>query len=624
MLKRILVLISMTSLLAACGAGGGSAGDPPFGGGGGGGGGGGATGAAAVDVLTSSPQVGSGGDQVTISAIVKGAGNVSLPKTTVVFSTDSGILTDAATTTDDAGVATAKLSAGAAKGNRSIRVSATSGSAAGFVVVEVTGTTLAFSGATTIPLAKVEQVSVKATDSKGLPISGLAVAVSSSLGNGLSSASLTTDVQGNALVSYTATRSGNDQLTFSGGGTTATAAITISGEDFVFVSPAANAQIPVNTPQQVTVRYLVGGAPQAGRTVNFAATAGTLSAPSAVTDGSGQATVTVTSSTSSPATVRATLQPGASAQADLPVEFVAVTPASLVLQVSPTAIGPNASGSAQQAGVIATVRDASGNPVKGVTVNFNRQADPSQGNLSQASAVTDSSGQASVQYISGAQTTSSNGVVLRGTVASAPSVFGQATLTVNQSALFIGLGTGNTIANVPGDDTTYLKNWTVSVTDANGQPVANVRLTMKVLPTSYLKGTLAWNGTAWVYASGVVTCTNEDDGAGTLANAFNGVLDAGEDFNGSGTLEPGNVIIVSPREVTTGTDGRALISLTYAESYVPWVRVRLRAEAVVSGTESSKEAVFTVSGAASDFSTVSNPPAGVISPFGTGPCNVPN
>jgi hypothetical protein len=109
-----------------------------------------------------------------------------------------------------------------------------------------------------------------------------------------------------------------------------------------------------------------------------------------------------------------------------------------------------------------------------------------------------------------------------------------------------------------------------------------------------------------------------------LANAFNGVLDAGEDFNGSGTLEPGNVIIVSPREVTTGTDGRALISLTYAESYVPWVRVRLRAEAVVSGTESSKEAVFTVSGAASDFSTVSNPPAGVISPFGTGPCNVPN
>ena len=38
----------------------------------------------------------------------------------------------------------------------------------------------------------------------------------------------------------------------------------------------------------------------------------------------------------------------------------------------------------------------------------------------------------------------------------------------------------------------------------------------------------------------------------------------------------------------TGTDGRATITLLYAESYVPWIKVKLVAQAIVSGTESSK------------------------------------
>ncbi|HWI12305.1 MAG TPA: Ig-like group 1 domain-containing protein, partial [Burkholderiaceae bacterium] len=121
-------------------------------------------------------------------------------------------------------------------------------------------------------------------------------------------------------------------------------------------------------------------------------------------------------------------------------------------------------------------------------------------------------------------------------------------------------------------------------------------------------------------------CTNED------AN-YNGVLDAGEDFNGSGSLDPGNVISVSTTGTSSGSSsgtvktdstGRATISLIYAESYAPWVQVKLRAEAVVSGTESSKEATFWVTGLASDFSDQTVPPAGVDSPFGENPCNVPN
>jgi Bacterial Ig-like domain (group 1) len=583
--------------------------------------------AAAINVLASSPQVGSGGDQVTISAIVTGAGNVSLPSTAVTFATTSGILTGASATTDSTGVATATLAAGASKSNRSITVTVTSGTATGTVTVQVVGTSLAFSGASTVPLSQSSTLSLKATDSKGIAIAGLPITVASTLGNGLSAPTLSTDGQGNASVVYTATKSGTDQLAFSGGGATASATMLISEVDFVFVSPSPATLIPVGTAQTVTVRYRLNGAPVANQVVNFAATAGVFTSATAPTDANGLASVSLSSSSASPATVQASFQllNGAAAQATLPIQFVALTPATLVLQVSPTAVAPNAAGSTlQQAQLIATVKDAQLNPVKGIVVNFNRLADPSGGNLSQASATTDSSGQASVQYISGALTTSSNGVKLRASVANTPAVLGDASLTVNQSALFIALGTGNTISNL--DPNTYNKDWTVYVTDANGIAVPNVTLTIKVLPVTYGKGNLSYysdaktsptGATGWSYALGSVFCPNED-------RNYNGTLDAGEDDNFDGKLQPGNVILVTPGTVQTNAQGRATVSLQYAESYVPWVRVTLRAEAVVSGTESSKEATFTVVGVSTDFTDAANPPAGTTSPFGVNPCGVAN
>lgn len=608
-----LLSFAAMAFVAGCGGGGGDAGTSPFPGGGGGGGGGGTSTVASIEVLSSSPQVGSGGDTVDITAIVKDSGNASLAATAVTFTADSGTLTDVVTTTDASGVATAKLSAGANKVTRVITVQVKSGDVTSNVQVAVTGTTLTVSGATTVALGGEETLSVKVTDSKGAGIAGVAVDVSSGLGNGLSATSLTTDPQGSASVVYTATKSGTDTITFSGAGDTETTSILISGEDFVFVSPAANTLIPVDTSRSVSVRYRSGGAPQAGRTVNFASTAGTLSASSAVTNASGVATVSVRSSTASPATLQATLQGGA-AQATLPIEFVATVPASIVAQVTPAAVGPNAEGSTeQQAQVLATVRDANNNPVKGVTVNFSRLVDPSGGNLSQASAVTNSSGQATVQYISGPLTTSSNGVTIVTTVASNDTITDQATLTVNQSALFIALGTGNQISNYDLD--TYQKTWTVYVTDANGIAVSNARLTVKLLPLKYGKGFLAWDGSSYA-RTGALLCQNEDLN-------YNGVLDAGEDFNGSDTLQPGNVVSVSPSTLTTNADGRGTIVLRYAESYVPWMEVRLRVEALVSGTESSNQADFELPGLATDFTNRTNPPAGLRSPFGIRACNLP-
>ncbi len=80
-------------------------------------------------------------------------------------------------------------------------------------------------------------------------------------------------------------------------------------------------------------------------------------------------------------------------------------------------------------------------------------------------------------------------------------------------------------------------------------------------------------------------------------------------------LWPGNVIAVSPSIVQTA-NGLATLSLAYAEWFAPWVELRLTASASVAGTESRTDAVFVVTGLASDFTVQTNPPAGVVSPFG--------
>ena len=642
----------LVSFLAACGGGGGDAGTSPFGSGsttsgcsaspapsGSGVSGTSSTciaaGATSVDVLTSATTVNSGGDTVKITAVVKGAGNVGLAGAAVGFSADSGNLTGASATTDSTGTATATFTTGSDRSNRAVTVTVTAGKASGKVLLDVIGTKITFNGATTIPLAGTASLPVTVVDARGTPISGQMLAVTSSLNNGLSATTVTTNALGVATVDYTATNAGADTIKFVGGGTSATSTIQISAASFAFESPAASAQVNVATSSLVTVRYLVSGAPQAGSTINFSTTAGTLSTNTAVTDATGRASVNISSATASPAVVQATVQ-GAAVQATVPIVFVARVPSAIIAQASPTALAPNAAGSVtQQAQVLATVRDAVGNPVSGALVSFTRVVDPSGGSLSQPSQTTDLNGQATVQYISGAIATASNGVQIRAQVvgsavatcaAAATGCNKDAALTVNQSALFIALGTGNEIGNL--DPQTYRKDYTVYVTDSNGVPVPNINLTIKALPTRYRKGRLVFDSLVggWVYAAGVVTCVNED------AN-YNGVLDAGEDINGDGRLQPGNVISVttavsatpgSSGIAKTDASGRATITLLYAESYVPWVEIRLVAQAIVAGTESSTDTVFFPPGVAADFTSSTNPPAGTTSPFGTNGCTVPN
>lgn len=575
-----------------------------------------------IELLASQPSINTGGDQVTVSAFVKDASNIARVGVPVAWSVDLGRLSSITTVTDNNGLARATLDAGSNKANRTAVVTATSGAARQTLNLPVTGTKLSFSGATTTAAGSTLMLSFTAADSKQVAIPGVVLTLASALGNGVPT-TVTTDGAGQASVQYTATRPGNDTVTVTGAGASVTVNLTITGsdEDLAFVTPAAASRVVVNTPQTLTVRYRKAGVPQANVQIDLAATIGALSATRVATDAAGQASVTVRSSFAGSSMISATLV-GSAVQGTLPVSFIATTPANLVLQVTPSALAPNQVGStAQQATLVAKVIDSSGNPVAGATVNFSQAADPSGGVLQQASAVTDTNGQATVQYLSGATPTANNAVRLQASVASSSAVTpGTATLTVNQSALFIALGTGNTITNF--NPETYEKNWTVYVTDATGVRVPGVPVTVKVIPNYYAKGRLVWSeaDSRWIYHPGSVTptvvpaspleCPNED------RNNLNGVLDAGEDSNGDGTLTPGNVVALTASTVTTDANGMATITMRYAELYASWIGVRLTATAIVSGTESTSFKDFPLDVLAGDYSVKTVSPAGVFSPFG--------
>ena len=571
---------------------------------------GGAT-ATAIEVLAGATSVGTGGEGVQVRAFVKDAANNALSGVPVTFVASTGTLTNVSATTDASGVATATFNAGADKSNRVATVTVSSGAVTSTLSLPVAGTRLTLSGPSSLIRNATAAFDIVVTDSRNNVVAGVPVTVSSSLGNPVVPVGAnTTDANGQVRFNYTARNPGTDALVFSAAGASVapSPALVISGQNFAFISPVPSTTVAVNTAQPVRVR-LEGVTPLAGNVINFAATGGTLSSPSATTDASGEATVSVSSSSAGPITVQATVA-GTATTTTLPLLVVSTVPSRLVLQVTPTALAPNTGGStANQAQVVARVTDAAGNPVQGITVNFTRLTDPSGGNLLQASATTDASGQATVAYRAGSESTANNGVVLRAAVADSPGVAGTVSLTVNQTSLFIALGTGNVIENL--DPQTYKKDWVVYVTDSNGIPVNGATLTIKAIPAAYRTGRLAWNGTVWAYAGTIYSCRNED------ANT-NGVRDPGEDDNGDGVLWPGNVISVTPGTVQT-VNGRATVSLIYAESYAPWVDMRLTASATVSGTESQTEVRFVVSGLASDFNSESVPPAGVVSPFNLRP-----
>lgn len=614
----------LSAALASCGGGGGNTITDPDGGGGGG------PQVGTVQVLAASPQLQSdqsGATTVAITAQVKDAQNVLLADVPVTFSASSGSVVATQGTTDSAGMATALLSNSTDPTNRQITVTATAGGLSGSVVVNVVGTTITVAGPASLVLGAAGQYTVVVKDSKGMGVPGATATVASAAGNTLSAASLTTDGTGNVSFSLTGSNPGNDTLTVSALGQTATQTVSVSGDSFAFTVPTAGTEILLGNVQVLTVRWTKNGVAQAGKTINFSSTRGSLSAGTAVTDASGDATVTISANTSGPAVVTATNPDSTSTTVN--IEFVATSVNSIVLQASPLTVGAG-----EQSELIAIVRDANNNLVKNKTVEFRIDTDITGGSVSPGTAITDSQGRAGAVYTGGSTSSPANGVVVKAVV-QGTAIEATVNLTVARQELFLTLGTGNTLFEPT--TATYAKEWVIFVSDVDGSPITGKPVQATIRSRRYGEGTLVWGGSAWTYAPGAIVpstpaaCVDED------ANK-NGQLDPLEDFNGNTKLEAGNVALVAAvpdsasaqnpcasavaqgtaANLVTNGQGMARMCVLYPQNYAWWVEATLTAKAAVTGgTEFSESSVFTLDVLADDISDENVVPPNVESPFGT-------
>jgi hypothetical protein len=601
---RMFLLAAASFLLAACGGGDnsivGASGGP------------GAT-VGSLQLLTSSPQIPSDGTAAaTITALVRDQNNNVMKDVAVTFQASSGALSvPSAAKTDENGVVTAKLNTAGDPTNRAITVSGLAGtSTQANVVVNVIGTALTITGPSSLPLSSTGNYSVLLTSAGGAGIPNQSLTISSARSNGLSATQLTTDVKGQAAFTMNATNGGNDTITATALGISATQTVAVSADSFKFTTPAAATEVSLGSNVVVTVQWQQNGTGVANSPINFATTRGTLSSATVNTDGTGSASVTVSANNAGPAVITAVNSSNTSIQ--LQIEFVATTPVTLDLQADPFTVTANG-----QSTLTAVVRDAAGNLVKNQHVNF-VLTDTTGGSLSVAQAVTNSQGRAQTFYNATSTTSRVDGVRVDATVQGSPAVTDFVALTVAQRQVFISMGTGNSILEP--NETQYQDPWVIQITDAQGNGVNLVDVNVSVLSRRYWDGIRAWNGVIWETVEGTEAgpiggCSDEDINR-------NGILDPGEDLNANGRIEAGNIALVAAHgggaaNVKTDANGFAFVDVFYAQQYAYWLEVTLEARASVQGTEFSERSTFLLPGIAKDFNQENVEPPGIVSPFGT-------
>jgi hypothetical protein len=262
-------------------------------------------------------------------------------------------------------------------------------------------------------------------------------------------------------------------------------------------------------------------------------------------------------------------------------------------------------------------------PIKNVRVRFDTADDPNLigGRFSTGAGAilySDANGVVTTAYIPGSRSSPTDGVTVRacyGATDSDPNLLNCATfafvrLTVVSEPLGVSIGTNETITV---SELSYTKRFLVSVADSAGNAKADVGLSVSLDLPQFRKGFYSVVGTAWTKVGGdAAICSNEDVNR-------NGVLEAGEDRNGNQRLDPGRsdvtVRLLSPR---TGTDGTAIVEITYAKSFGSWVDAWITVAASgVSGTEGRATFVLApVPVDAASIRDIETPPAYRVSPYG--------
>lgn len=594
-LVKIITPIALAISLAACG------GDATFGGKGGADGSGGTTTqgqqAKKIELTVSNRQLSSDGSvPVIITAIAKNENNNAIQGADVTFKVDN----DATITPDTEGegsVKTAKLTPGVAK-NRTLKVTVSSGKASESITVDVVGTAVIIDGPASITVNKEIPFVLKLKDGADKPISNEEVVLTSTAGNTIKTDSnYETDANGEIAFTVMGLQSGNDTLVAKVLGTSLEKEIEISPDEFVL--SGFSKEININTSQMIKFVWKKSGEPQKNKTINVSTTRGNLTQNQVITNEQGEATIDLSSTTAGSTVITATAD-GGGLSTTLNAEFIATTPAYLDTQADPTLITPNGSST-----IISRIRDINDNPVKNKIIDF-RLEDTVNGTLSASTAVTDSLGRASISYTAGDASSEKDGVKINTFIQGYEGIVqsDQITLTVGSNALRIVLGEDHLLSS---DAIYYIKQFGVIVTDSAGNPVKEQKVDFTINPIAYYKGLMIPSGDQWVpdYRA---TCPAEDVDK-------DGKLDAGEDINGNGRLDPTHDAAVTGSGVTD-ENGKIVVQVVYPKSRALWSEQRITSSVIVNGTEFIEQTDFTLPISAGDAGDLEVSPPNKKSPYG--------
>jgi len=411
----------------------------------------------------------------TVTATVTSSSGQPLQGKQVGFSATAGSFGSSTATTDANGLATVTYTAPATAG--SVTLTASSGGYSSSATVTVSAGTATAVNLTAAPATvapkRVSSITAVVTDAGGNGVPNHAVQFTTTAGT-LANANATTNANGVATVSFTAPASGTATITAKAtpeniaGTTTVTASSTAVSPGGLTLT-ALSSSIPADGASQTTFQATVtdsSGSPLVGQAVNFTASAGTPPTSSVTTDNSGHASFVLTSATvPGTATVTASI---AGFTSSATVTFTAATPASVALTLNPPAVS-----SGGVTTVNATVLDASGNPVPGITVNFSVPTNNSNGTLATTSAVSDANGRVSTTYTAGNAVGSVTDTI-QAKIATTGVTPGTATLTVTNPVKTVSLISSS--PQLPSNASTLAQGITLTalVKDQNSNVVANV------------------------------------------------------------------------------------------------------------------------------------------------------
>lgn len=499
---------------------------------------------------------------------------------------------------------TSVLTASCSSCSASSATSAVSVVGASIALTTPDGTSAVVSGTAPILRATVRDVN-------GLAMSGVPVSFASSnpVVLGVSASVSMTGSDGVAYVTVSGLSAGTTTINVSALGKAASQAFTsgVATSVLAVTSPVNNTVINTAKPQSISVSA-VGAS-----SVTFTTTLGVFSvsgsASQTVSTSGGVASADLTSSQAGTASVTVSDNLLRSVNLTLLISPPVSSVNKVLLNASQTTLP--ISTSTNTASVTLTARaiafnGTSDQSVANVPIEFSMAGGPGAGEyLTPALAYTNSAGIAVATFTAGTSASVANGIVVSAKVQGTAVQTGispsssSALLTIGGQALSVAFGP-STVLDESADKTLYIQTYSVQVADANNNPVAGQKVTLRLRPVAFSTGSACTVAATYcsedVNANSSLEASTEDgvrvattaSTAGSCpitAPVSTGTLD--------GILTPQNSDGGSvPSTVTTGADGTASFNFTYLKGSALWLINKLTATVSSNGTETSRSTIF--------------------------------